>query len=47
MHGYQILGAVLKEWRADNNIVTTVVDSKFALTLGITYPLEASSSNEK
>lgn len=25
MHGYQILGAVLKEWRTESNLVTTVL----------------------
>jgi hypothetical protein len=47
MHGYQILGAVLKEWRTENVILTTVLALKISLTVGFTHPVETSSSNEK
>jgi len=34
MHGYQILGAVLKEWRNETNLVTTVIPYPTLLDLG-------------
>ena len=48
MHGYQILGAVLKEWRIESNIVTTVTPSTaVSLCLGSTYSVEIAESDEE
>jgi hypothetical protein len=57
MHGYQILGAVLKEWHTESNIVVTVTYPPFIsvlefvdcglCSLGFAYSVEIATGDEE
>jgi hypothetical protein len=47
MHGYQILGAVLREWSEENVIVTTVALSCLSLIADLAHSFEAAANDKE